>query len=330
MLQLNNKTPFAAILTTIPDENGIDTIYPVVKATFSWQGKWILKEAQSKPREADEYFDEPGKSSIKYPSDCHTGKVGTDIVMIGSACAPERQPVRQMDVCLNVAGYRKVVRIFGERFWSSGKISSPELFETMRLRYENAYGGEDIVENKVIASYARNPVGTGFLGSKKPFESDMTRLPNLENPLALIEKPTDSPLPACFGVISPNWEPRIAFAGTYDEDWTKQRAPFLPLDYSSRFMNFSAPELWVEDGLTGGAPISISNMHPGGELNFTLPEVCVGCRVDVAGVKHEIKMALETLLLEPNKLEVSMVWRGSLNCDKQLLRIRSVELFLSR
>ena len=34
MLQILNKTPFEAHISCFPDENGVDTVYPILKATF--------------------------------------------------------------------------------------------------------------------------------------------------------------------------------------------------------------------------------------------------------------------------------------------------------
>jgi hypothetical protein len=39
---------------------------------------------------------------------------------------------------------------------------------------------------------------------------------------------------------------------------------------------------------------------------------------------------LETLLLEPNQLRFSMVWRAAMPCDKKMLKISEVKIATSR
>ncbi|MCP4431526.1 MAG: DUF2169 domain-containing protein, partial [Gammaproteobacteria bacterium] len=52
MLQLNNKTPFAATMVLLPDQKGIDTLFVMVKASFNIGPNWTLLTAQIPPVEA--------------------------------------------------------------------------------------------------------------------------------------------------------------------------------------------------------------------------------------------------------------------------------------
>ena len=47
MLQLNNLTPFAADIATFPNEQGIDSLYVIVKATFIMGEPLCLADQQS-------------------------------------------------------------------------------------------------------------------------------------------------------------------------------------------------------------------------------------------------------------------------------------------
>ncbi|TQV85893.1 DUF2169 family type VI secretion system accessory protein [Aliikangiella coralliicola] len=330
MLQLKNSTPFAAEIAVFPNEQGVDTLYSIVKATFISGNGWTLADEQAPPQQEDEFWGEAGQSSIKLSSDFHTGKLATDIVMLGEACAPSQREVSQLDVHLSVGKVGKSARIFGDRFWHGGRISAPAPFTSMPLIYERAYGGRhDIDEHQYLAE-ERNPVGRGYIGKRSRSELNGSPLPNIENPNDLIASPSDKPAPTGYGFSAPNWLPRRQYAGTYDERWQKERAPYLPLDFDRRFLNAAHPDLIYPGFLQGGEPILVRNMHPDGDFEVSLPEVKVHSIVKLDGQKNLPEMNLESLILEPNKRQLSMVWKAAFACDKKVLNINEVEIKLSR
>jgi len=331
MLQLKNNTPFASAFTIFPNENGVDTLYIMVKATFVIGVQWTLAKAQIPLQQGDEYWGEPAKSSLRISSDYHIGKPATDILMIGSAYAPAQRPVRQMDVGLQVGSLSKVVRVFGDRVWNQGQITQPEPFVTMPLVYERAFGGQDLIEGgKLRDAEVNNPVGCGFGGKKNPQEMQGLPLPNLETPDHLIRDYRDNPEPACFAPIAPNWQPRVGFAGTYDDIWQQTRAPYLPDDYNPRFMNVAPADLIYPGYLQGGEAVRIVGMHPTGDLEFALPYVNLANKVSIAGQEYAAPFVMETLLLDPNQRQLSMVWRAAMACDKKLPKIQQISVSLSR
>lgn len=330
MLQLNNTTRFGADFGWFPNENGIDTLYVMVRATFNIAKELTLADEQPEPIATDIYWTEPGKSSLKYGSDMHIGKPTTDIVMLGHACAPGQKEVHELDVSLSVGETSKTVRVFGDRQWKDGRITAPTKFKTMPLVYEKAFGGIHIVDGKIDSAEDRNPVGRGFAGNRKLDEMNGVPLPNLEDPKQLIREPTDKPNPACFGFCAPNWAPRATFAGTYDEVWRKTRAPYLPEDFNKRFFNMAHPDLIYPHFLQGGEPVQISGMHPKGTIQFDVPQVPLSTRITMAGQVHQPDFSLETLLLEPNHMKLGMLWRAALLCDKSLLKQSEIKIGLSR
>lgn len=331
MLQLQNHTRFAADLGLLPNEAGIDTLYLIVKASFNIAGpNFTLADEQTPPQAADVYWTEPGKSSIKYASDLHIGKPATDIVMLGHACAPDQREVTQLDVGLTVGQVSKTVRVFGDRQWQDGRMTSPTVFKTMPLVYERAYGGVQITNGQLTSAETRNPVGRGFAGTRKPEEMNGVPLPNLEDPKQLIRDIQDQPTPAAFGFCAPNWQPRASFAGTYDDAWQKTRAPYLPADFDKRFFNMAHPDLVYPGYLEGGEPVTITHMHPDGVLQFDLPRVHLIARVGVARRVEQPGFHLETLVLEPNLKKLSLVWRAALACDKKALKIGDVQIGVIR
>lgn len=329
MLQLKNNTPFAADIALFPNEEGVDTLYLMVKATFKIGEQWSLTDQQLPPTQADEYWADPASSSIKYMSDYHTGKCCSDIVMIGHAFAPDGKAVTQLDVRLAVETVNKTIRVFGDRQWNNGRISYPVPFQSMPMVYERAYGGQFSVDGQ-CDSETSNPVGLGYVGKRAKEQTNGLFLPNLENPAELISCLTDRPKPACFAAIAPYWSPRSSFAGTYDEQWQITRAPYLPLDFDKRFFNVADADLIYPEFLRGGERVEISNMHPQGKLKFKIPHVQLKSEIKIADDIMTPHFNLETLLLEPNDLTISMVWRASQVCDKKVTKTDHVKISMAR
>jgi hypothetical protein len=330
MLQLKNNTPFGTAFVLLPNEQGIDTFYIMAKATFNIGPQWTLAAEQSKPQQGDIYWGEPETSSLRIANDFHIGKPNTDIIMMGHACAPQQQAVHQMDVSLSVGHIGKRVRVFGDRVWDRGRISTPQPYITMPIIYERAFGGTEKQGEKIIALDERNPVGLGFSLNPSDTTQEGKPLPNIENPNDLIHYLDDKPAPVGFGPLSPSWPPRATLGGTYDELWQTTRAPFLPDDYQPAFMNTAPPDLIYEGYLEGGEPVKINGMHPRGNLEFVLPKVNLVNKVTIANKVASVPFVLETLLLDPNNLQLSMVWRSAFLCDKRSLKIVSAQVSLAR
>jgi hypothetical protein len=329
MLQLKNSTPFAASMAMFPSEIGVDTLYLIVKAGFNIGRKWTLVDEQIPPCNEDEYWGEPNQSSLKYASDFHMGKPSSDIIMTGQACAPEGQTVQQLDVSLSVGQVGKTIKVFGDREWRNGRISTPKPFNKMPIIYERAFGGVHMVDGVVKSSDARNPVGCGYSGDRSIDEMDGERLPNLEDPANIIQQSSDRPQPSCFAYSSASWQPRLGYAGSYDQAWQNKQAPYPPEDFDKRFFNCAHSDLIYPGYLSGGEAVKISNMHPDGEIQFNLPQINLVSEVSFDKDTQCPKFNLETLALEPNQLQLSMVWRASMSCDKRLLKVKQARIALT-
>lgn len=330
MLQLKNNSPFAATMALFPDEHGVDTLYLIVKASFNIGSQWTLLDKQLPPVAADIYWTEPEKSSLKAASDFHLGKPSTDIIVTGLACAPEGKQTRQLDVSATVGQVRKTIRVLGDREWQNGQITEPQPFQSMPLVYEKAFGGLHEVDGDILSGELRNPVGTGYAGKRTQKDMNGMALPNLENPAQLIQQAGDMPDPVCFSYVSPAWRPRASFAGTYDDNWQKNRAPYLPDDFDKRFFNMAHPDLIYPGFLTGGEPVHISGMHPKGDLQFHIPQVRLASKVTVSNRIESPRFDMETVIIEPNQLQLSMVWKAAMRCDKEALKISDITINLTR
>src|SRR5690348_4673969 len=142
MLQLNNLTRFAAALVPLADADGVDTVFTIVKGTFLLNARPSIADEQVPITLNDEYYGDPAATSIRAPSDISLEKVGTDVIVSGSAWAPGSDPTWQMDISVAVGPVRKAVRVFGDRVWDTRSgIASPSWvapFTRMPLIWERS------------------------------------------------------------------------------------------------------------------------------------------------------------------------------------------------
>ncbi len=323
MLQLQNDTPFKTAIAVLPDRAGVDTLYVIVKATVALRPNLALAEVQLPPTLADEYYGEPGASSLKYGSEMHIGKAGTDVLLIGSAWAPGKRPLQRMQVTMAVAGRQRAILVTGDRVWRDGRPSDPKPFESMPLVWERAFGGVHRNGDKVQAE-ERNPVGCGLAGGRSAQDMEGMPVPNLEDPPSPLQQVGQTPAPACFAPIAPSWLPRRAFAGTYDERWQRSRAPYLPDDFDPRFFQSAAPEFAFDRYLRPGEPVQVAGVMPDGPISFAVPESYLRIAVTIAGATQEPAAHLETLAIQPDKNRVCFTWRAAVPCDRKALKIEKI------
>lgn len=332
MWQLDNRTPFAAERTWVRDRNGAEIWLVAVKCTFDIKPDGITEVAKEQPPVvmAPEYMNpaEPAKSSLKYDSDLVRTKTTTDVVVLGHAHSPRGEPVTELDVGFRVGPVAKQLRIAGDRVWQNGSPSKPHPFTKMPLVYERAYGGYDAESLNTDAPQwdARNQVGTGFALSAS--SADGQRLPNIEYLGQLIQSRKDRPAPAGFGPIGSHWQPRITLAGTYNDKWQQERFPLLPQDFDDRYYQCVPADQQAPQFLTGGEPVVLINLTPGGRLRFDLPRVFLGFETFFYAGERQLheRPKLHTVIIEPDFPRVSLVWHTALPCHPKVLKLKETRI----
>lgn len=327
MLQLKNSTPFAASSVVFPDPTGVETLFVIVKAGFEIGSRWTLLEEQVEPQAEDLYWGEPGNSSLRVPSDFHPGKPATDVIVNGAAMAPDQRNVSSVDVSLQLGSLDKHLRVFGDRQWQGGTISAPQPFAQLPLVYERAAGGGCETEDGIVDVDMRNPVGIGRCHIRR---AEQQPLPNIENPAEPVSSPEQITAPQGLGPLAPHWQPRASFAGTYDHKWQQIRAPYLPLDYNSRYCQAAHPDLVYPGYLAGGEPLAIVGMHPQGTIQTQLPVVPLVCDISHGSSSQRLSFNMETLIIEPNDLRLYCVWKLAYNSRLPLNRLTSTTVQLLR
>lgn len=324
MLQIDNQTPFHAVMSVLPNREGVDTLYVIIKATLALRPKLALAPMQVPVTLADEYHADPADSSLKHVSELHIGKPGTDVLVVGRAWAPEGRMVAESWVRVAVAERQKTLRVLGDRSWRrDGTPSAPAPFEAMPLVWERAFGGVQPRAERMLAE-ERNPVGVGFAGTRRAEDLIGQPVPNLEDPATPLEQVGQASTPACLAPCAPHWLPRRAFAGTYDERWQRNRAPYLPEDFHPRFLMCGATEMAFDRYLQGSELVEVHGATPDGPISFTLPVAYLEVDVRVDGVSERPTANLEMVLVEPDENRLCLTWRAGLPCDRKVLKIQKV------
>lgn len=259
---IESHTPFPLATMAWEDTAGAPRLSIIVKATFTIASQPCAADRQLPLFAADVVGDQPG--SVRFESDFVPFKPRTDVVLVGRAYAPGGTPVTQLMAGLRVGSLRYGAIVFGDRAWqwrpiAAPTISEPELFTTMSFVYERAFGGID----GPGAMYCKeNLAGTGFIGKKTARRVSGLALPNIEDPRDVITAWDTHPRPAGFGFYGRGCMPRLGYAGTYDDQYMKDRHPLPPTDFSYRFFNGAHPDLQMETYLQGNEEVVLANVCP--------------------------------------------------------------------
>lgn len=328
---IENQTPFELEMLALADEEMQPLLVLVAKATYDLHEDGLTLAEEQVPVLIEGLpWGKPGESSYRYEPECAFIKPATDIALLGHAWAP-RSNTREVLVSLRVGPVEKSVRVIGNRVWNKSlgfiSMSRPEPFESIPLLYERAFGGWDRSEpdpNRHTFE-PRNPVGVGFRSSPHAFEEELP-LPNLEAPDQPLKHFGQRVAPAGFGFLSPHWQPRAAYAGTYDKAWDKSRKPLLPKDFDRRFFNAASPDLVIPGYLRGDEPVVIQNASPRGALSFSLPgQAAPTVTVELTGAADaNPEMKLDTVILDTDTDQVLLLWRGLVPLSESLHEVRSI------
>jgi hypothetical protein len=321
-MKVDNRTPFAVAWLVVLDKNGAEHLVTIVKATYSISGdsKLTLAAKPDPIRPADEFHGEPGLSSIRYEAELGPAKVATNAVLIGSAIAP-KPDTRMMEVSFRVGPLHKRAKVFGERSWQGilwSSASSPKPFDRIPLTYENAFGGKDVSpkDSKHHGQEPRNPVGRGFFAKNSQLKRSGMLLPNIEG---------ENGVPSGFGFIGRDWQPRLSYAGTYDDKWKNERMPLLPEDFDERYHNAAHPDLVAPGFLKGNETVEVSGCTRSGRLVFALPNVQPAAQATFEDGREPIALNLNTVLVDTDAMKLNLVWKGDINVHKRLMQFTRLE-----
>ncbi|MCG8613627.1 MAG: DUF2169 domain-containing protein [Pseudomonadales bacterium] len=337
MFEFNNNTPFVSEMTFMQDKSGRDILLVMVKATFSIAPKVTVCREQQPLVMVDEYEGEPGFSTLLKSTDLYPPRPGVDVTVLGHVHAPAGKQATQLDAGIAIANHVQRLRVFGDRVWQGGIPSRAEPFTQMPLTYGNSFGGihhfdpDQPIGPESAVFLAENPAGKGFAGRRGVREMEGMPLPNIEDPGALICTIKDCPRPVGLGAIAPTWAPRVNYAGTYDDDWKTNRAPFLPLDFDERFFSVAPEGLMLPPGcIQGGELVQLFHLTPEAEVRFDIPICPLAVNVQFDFKTQSLPVLIEAITIEPDENRFQLLWKAQFPCERNSLRVPQVSVDFNR
>ena len=311
--------------------DGRELVVVAIKATFTIPEPGEvppLATEQLNLVEADQFSGTPGQSAPLHDSDFAHHKARCDVLLNGNAYAPGGRPATVFGVGIKAGSMSKILKVVGDRVWqgspAGATASEPAPTSVIPVSYDRAFGGADVTrgEEGDIRTYLANPVGRGYGHYRDGIEEKP--LPNTEEIGVAVVDPSGRYRPMAFGPIGRGWQPRVSFAGTYDQKWLDERSPFWPDDFDYQYFQ-SAPADQQIPYPAGGEQIVLKNLTPRGHAEWRLPDLAM----PVLFIPHrararQVAAAADTILIEPDFHRFSITWRATYLARKscfELMRI---------
>lgn len=301
--------PFRVASLLWQRQRGGSVLTIVCKATFDlFPTQARLAQDQDDPNEDDNHWNDDPARSLYSPSDLVPFKVRADVVLVGHAFAPRGEQVRSIQTRLVVGGIDKAIEAYGERaFAIDGSLREGARVTKVPLRYERAAGGPDTY----------NPVG---VRPDTPYDAHgLTPLPNLQPPGLHIQTRGEV-IPAIgYGPIAPSWTGRVERLGIHANTFSlfNLRSQPLPDEIDPSFFN-CAPHDQQLDELRDNERIVLENLHPQQPRLITSlpgfhPRVFA---VRTGNAAQEVAVRCDTLWIDTDRQQCTLVWRGQLMLDR--------------
>jgi hypothetical protein len=317
-MELINATRMTVGYTMGLEPSGRELLVVVIKGTFVLPktGEAVrLHDKQLPLTMADTFTGAPGFSAPVDEADFAPRKRACDVLLVGSARAPEGRRVTRMRAGLKVGNMEKIVDVIGDRTRQAGltgnTASPPQFFTHMPVSYDLAFGGSDrnSEDEREHDAYLANPVGRGWHKHLTNAWVDGSPLPNIEAPGDAASFPTDSRRPIAFGPLARGWPLRARYAGSYDQQWLDDVFPFLPKDFDERYHQ-AAPEDQQVPVPRSPMEVLLSGFTSDGPRHFLLPHFDAAVTVfPKKGTRESHVAALDTMVFQPDFERFTMSWR---------------------
>ena len=286
---------------------GAWTLTFVVKATFQLQpGQATLDASQEPIGDEDSHWDDDPRRSLYAASDLEPVKQHVDVVLVGSAFAPQGQPVRSLLARLSLGEIDKTIEVHPDRVLTpEGACVEGSAFARMSLSYERAAGGLETANPIGVRADARDAYGR-------------IKLPNLLPPgVAVVSSSAPLP-PVGFGPVPPTWPLRWAKLGRHASSWAPgwlHAAP-LPEDLERSFFNAAPADQQLAE-LPEDARLVLENLHPQiPRLVTQLPALQPRATLEGRGGHHALMLRCDTLWIDTDRGLATMTYRGQLALDR--------------
>jgi hypothetical protein len=335
---LNNNSYLSASVAGSLFTDGRRGVVVVVKGSWSIpsdgsEPKLLDAKAHMPIQAVDAHTGDPATTAMVFESDYANTKPFCDVLVEGVAYAPEGKAAKRVEVSLELGSIHKSFVVTGPRVWKrammGASLSEPKPFLTQHISYDIAFGGTDLThqEKDNIKACLANPVGLGFMPNFKSGDIEGLPGPQTEESGNPISSTSKTYAPQGFGPIGRGWQPRVNFAGTYDQHWSENLRPDLPKDFDERYYQ-CAPQDQQTEHLQGGERCTLKGMSERGELSFTIPPLNHHVVVtDDTGATHLLPARADTLTIEPELNRFSIVWRSQYGTNRSPADIKAVDVW---
>jgi hypothetical protein len=315
-MELTNRTPFpAAIFRTVIDENRFAAAV-VARITFDLlDGKlavapehpWIVSgppwNGPQGPMDSDEVF----------------RRGGVDLFLFGSARAPRKRPVTQMNVTMSVGAWSRTIQVTGERAWVRGmrqlKPTAPVPFMAIPLTLGNAFGGRDEWDGLSVP-FPENEHGKGFFMEEETAVGG--RLPNIEDPRSPIVAWTDRPAPVGVGFCP-------IVSGQRLRNGLGLDAEGRLVELRPQFFNAAFPAMILQD-VKPGTEVQVDGVWHDGPLAFAIPDAAPRVILTFGDKIIERDLVADQVGIEADQSRVFITYRHPFRYVLHPLQRRSCEL----
>lgn len=343
--RVNNLTPFHTQYLQMLDV--ADQTFHVIVARQTFDLNKItdddmpaLAQTQEPLCVEDQYYGEPETSSLIQESDLAPYKPNCDLLFNHViAYAPDNKPRKSWPIAVQVGDWHKELSVVGSRYLEPSVLagwvlSEPDACLEVPVRYEYAWGGTcrlplTAKSNEAAEQYwgfSENPVGRGYAHSEwlkksKVADVDAPQIEVYKQPFKVKNALKQEYPVVGLGAISRWWQPRLQFAGTYDEQWRRTRWPRLPEDFEFNYWN-CAPEEQQIPYPVGGEQVVLSGITPEGQLSFKLPKEPIMLLLHLnAGFPLLKRMNTDTVIFNLATMQLSIVQRALVSVDTDVAAI---------
>ncbi|NUQ73411.1 MAG: DUF2169 domain-containing protein [Polyangiaceae bacterium] len=277
----------------------------VCKATFHLQpGEAALTTEQLPIYERDQHWDGNTSRSVHAPCDVVPFKPCADILLVGSAFAPNQTPVQSLVASLTFGEMTKSVEIHCDRaMMMDGSIQEGSGFVQMPLVYELTAGGPGHWNPVGMRTDARDTYGRIIL-------------PNIQKPGA---RPSPSmPLePTGFGPLAPLWSARAEKLGQATSPYAFREKP-LPKGMDPGHFNAAPPDQQLPT-LREGEWLILENLHPDlPKLRTAVPSIRPAVFLKSnEKAPQRVQMRMDTLWIDTDQKIFTVTWRGQLALSRR-------------
>ena len=355
MAAIENRTgvPHFWFEQTGADGERLDVL--VVRGTFAFgvNGESMTLADDQQPIAFGDIYSGPAdtdplRAIVAEDGDLLPYKAGTDVLIAGHALAPSGVAKSSWQASVSIGPVNKTLRLHGPRqFYKrffGWRLGPGEPVARVPLDYRLAYGGCIDVPAALTADgsadsikHPGNPAGCGWLPRPHAYRhlpksarkhvdewikaQTVLPAPQIEAPAAPVRHPHQKLATQGFSAIARWWEPRLSRQGTYDDQWRMTRYPTLPKDFDSRYYQSAAADLVCSPHLIGNELVLLTGLLSDNR-EMRLPGWRVISVVTRASGESTVSvLILDTVRLDLDSGQASLVWRAHFDCDDPVVEI---------